>query len=543
MMMYKFWLWIAVVFTGCMPEAPKDGAGVDSGESSVGADGSEGTEVPDGDDGDDGDDGPADVEIPSVVLSRTAMLSHLQALMDIAEANDGNRAAGTSGYAASVAYVQSQLESAGYTVRQHEFNIVDTQWQDSPIVRIGEEPSFDLEDDFYPLSYTGSGATAAPIHAVDVMIPPGAEDSSDSGCEADDFVDFPPGSIALIQRGSCTFQVKSENAVEAGAVAVLIFNEGQPGRRDVFSGALDESYENPLPAFALSYDVGVTLSELPEDTLVTVVANVLYEAIPTQNVVAETGGDASRAIVVGGHLDSVGEGPGINDNGSGIAMVLEMAIQLAGEGVEPDNQLRFMFWGGEELGLLGSMDYVFGLDEAERANIMANLNFDMIASPNPARMVYDGSGSLGGDGGPPGSGEIEAIFADWFEGQGLAFQETPFDGRSDYGPFIWTGIPAGGLFTGAEQNMSSAEADEYGGVGGLAYDECYHEGCDTMENLNLDMLDEMAAAAMDATLRLGFFDGDFGGGLYGPPSLNRVEPRLPDMIPSGCGAHAPVWRR
>jgi Zn-dependent M28 family amino/carboxypeptidase len=540
MMMYKFWLVIAVVFSGCMPDAPKDGAGVDSGGSSVGTDDPI-TAEQDEESGD--DDAPADVEIPPVVLSRAAMVSHLQALMDIAEANDGNRAAGSSGYIASVAYVQSQLESAGYTVAQHEFNIVDTQWQDSPIVRIGEETSFRLEDDFYPLSYTGDGAIAAPIYAVDVMIPPGADDSSDSGCEADDFADFPPGSIALIQRGSCTFQMKSENAVEAGAVAVLIFNEGQPGRRDVFSGALDESYENPLPVFALSYDVGVTLAELPEDALVTVVANVLYEAIPTQNIVAETGGDPSRAIIIGAHLDSVGEGPGINDNGSGIAMILEMATQLASEGVEPNNQLRFMFWGGEELGLLGSMDYVFGLDESERSNILANLNFDMIASPNPARMVYDGSGSMGGESGPPGSSEIEAIFAAWFEGQGLSFQETPFDGRSDYGPFIWTGIPAGGLFTGAEQNMSSVEADVYGGEVGVAYDECYHRECDTMDNLDLDMLDEMAAAAVDASLRLGFHDGDFGLGLHGPPSLERVAPQLPDMIPSGCAAHPPMWRR
>jgi len=526
-MKHTYWFLFAAVLSGCRVQSVLvEEATVDSGEVIL-----------------DSPEEEVDDQIPSVVLPRDAMVGHLQALMDIAEANGGNRAAGSPGYEASVAYVQSKLEAAGYTVRQHDFNIVDTLWEASPVVQIGDEPAFVLEEDFYPLSYTGDGVIAAPIYAVNVMIPPGDE-GADSGCDAEDFVDFPPGAIALIQRGSCTFQIKSENAVAAGATAVLIFNEGQSDRQDVFSGALDESYENPLPVFALSYEAGVTLAELDEDTLVTVMSQVSYVAIPTQNIVAETGGDASRAVVVGGHLDSVGAGPGINDNGSGVAMILEMAVQIANEGIEPDNQLRFMFWGGEELGLLGSMDYVFGLDEAERANILANLNFDMIASPNPARMVYDGSGSMGGEGGPPGSAEIEEIFSAWFEGEGLTFQETPFDGRSDYGPFIWTGIPAGGLFTGAEQNMNSAEAEEYGGEAGLAYDECYHEGCDTMENLNLDMLDEMAAAATDASLQLGFFQGSFGGdGPYGPPSLERPEPRLPDMMPSGCGAHAPIWRR
>jgi len=480
---------------------------------------------------------------PLVSLSQDAMVSHLEALMEIATANEGNRAAGSPGFAASVDYVRSQLEAAGYAVTEHEFNIVDDQWDEPPVVQIGDAEGFSLEDDFFPLSYTGSGDVTAPVVAVNVMIPPGEENESQSGCSADDFVDFPAGSIALVQRGSCTFQDKSENAVSAGAAAVLIFNEGQPGRRGVFGGALDESYENPVPVFALSYAAGTSLAELAEDQLVTVQAQVRYDAIPTQNIMVETGGDASRTVVVGGHLDSVGAGPGINDNGSGVAMILEMAIQLARAEIEPDNQIRFSFWGGEELGLLGSIDYVFGLDEAERSNIMANLNFDMIASPNPARMVYDGSGSMGGDSGPPGSAEIEAIFERWFESEGLAFQYTPFDGRSDYGPFIWTGIPAGGLFTGAEQHMSGAEAGTYDGEAGTPYDACYHDGCDTIENLDLAMLDEMAAAAVDATMQLAFWEGDLSGGPSGPPSLEPVKPQLPDMIPAACGAHEPIWRR
>ena len=479
----------------------------------------------------------------SVVLSTDAMMGHLGALMDIALANGGNRAAGTSGYAASADYVRTQLESAGYSVTQHEFNIVDDQWADTPVVQVADGEGFELEDDFFPLSYTGSGVVTAPVVPVNVMVPPGERDESESGCSASDFADFPAGSIALLQRGRCTFQVKSDNAVEAGAAAVLIFNEGQPGRQDVFGGALEESYENPVPVFALSYDAGLRLLDLEAGQPVTVEAQVNYEAIPTYNIMAETGGDPGRAVVIGSHLDSVGAGPGINDNGSGVALVLEMALQFAAEGIEPDNMVKFSFWGGEELGLLGSIDYVFGMDETERSGIMANLNFDMIASPNPARMIYDGSGSLGGEGGPPGSAEIEAIFEQWFQSEGLAFQETPFDGRSDYGPFIWTGIPAGGLFTGAEQRMTGSEAGTYGGEAGTPYDACYHEECDTIENLDVQMLGEMAAAAVDASLRLAFWEGDLRDGPSGPPPIAPQHIELPDRMPSSCGAHDPVWRR
>ena len=493
------------------------------------------------DDADPGQDN--DNAFGSVVLSTDAMMAHLDALMDIAIANDGNRAAGTSGYAASAEYVRTQLESAGYSVTQHEFNIVNDQWEDTPVVQIVGGEGFALENDFYPLSYTGSGVVTAPIVPVNVMVPPGERDESESGCMPDDFVDFPAGSIALVQRGSCTFQVKSDNAVAAGASAVLIFNEGQPGRQDVFAAALEESYENPVPVFALSYDAGLRLLDVEADQQVTVEAQVSYEAIPTYNIMAETSGDPGRSVVIGAHLDSVGAGPGINDNGSGVSLVLEMALQFAAQGIEPDNMVRFSFWGGEELGLLGSIDYVFGMDESERAGIMANLNFDMIASPNPARMIYDGSGSLGGEGGPPGSAEIEAIFARWFESEGLAFQETPFDGRSDYGPFIWTGIPAGGLFTGAEQRMSGAEAGTYGGEPGTPYDACYHEECDTIENLDVQMLGEMAAAAADASLRLAFWEGDLRDGPSGPPGIAPQPLELPDRMPSSCGAHEPVWRK
>ena len=169
-------------------------------------------------------------------------------------------------------------------------------------------------------------------------------------------------------------------------------------------------------------------------------------------------------IVVGAHLDSVGVGPGINDNGSGSATILEIAEQMSK--VKPRNKVRFIWFGAEESGLLGSEAYVASLSQQERTQIAAMLNFDMVGSPNFVRFVYDGdlsnSPPLPG-GAPEGSAQIERLFLDYFASQGLITEPTAFDGRSDYGPFLEVGIPAGGLFTGAEGIKTAQQAAIFGG--------------------------------------------------------------------------------
>ena len=144
------------------------------------------------------------------------------------------------------------------------------------------------------------------------------------------------------------------------------------------------------------------------------------------------------------------------------------------------------------------------LTEAQLAKIYANLNFDMVGSPNYVRFVYDGNGDGSEDAaaGPPGSDTIEEIFTKYFADQGLASEPTAFDGRSDYGPFIAAGIPAGGLFSGAEGIKTAQQAAVYGGTAGVAYDECYHQACDTISNLNSKALSELGDAAAHATLTL-----------------------------------------
>jgi Zn-dependent M28 family amino/carboxypeptidase len=233
------------------------------------------------------------------------------------------------------------------------------------------------------------------------------------------------------------------------------------------------------------------------------VTQTFTETRTTTNVIADyPGGRMDRTVVVGAHLDSVAEGPGINDNGSGSAGILEIALQMSKLNIKPTNHVRFAFWGAEEEGLHGSTFYVNQLSARERKEIAVNLNFDMIGSPNFVRFVYDGDGSAFGTSGPSGSGTVEKVFNDYFASQGLQTEPTEFDGRSDDAAFINAGIPAGGLFSGAEDIKTTREAAIYGGTGGVAYDSCYHQACDDIKNLNTTALEQLADGAAHATLAL-----------------------------------------
>lgn len=448
------------------------------------------------------------------------VLQHERVFQRIANRNDGSRASGTPGYDASAAYVFKRLEAAGYNVRLQEFtfpkfteNAPAQLTQDSPVPTEYETESFE---------YSGSGTVTGQLFTNDdTQVPPPAEaGTTESGCEASSFDPAPEGedSIALIQRGTCDFALKAQNAQDAGYDAVIIFNEGQEGRTELPAGTLGEP--DDIPVVGLSYEDGAALHEQVEsgtETIMTVTTDTSFDpAAETSNVLATTpGGDARKTIVVGAHLDSVDGGAGINDNGSGTATILEIAEEMAEAGVKPRQKVRFAFWGAEESGLLGSEHYVDSLSDGALSKIVANLNFDMVGSPNYVRFVYDGDGSDTDPAGPPGSGQIERIFVNHFESQGLESAPTEFSGRSDYGPFIAVGIPAGGLFSGAEGVKTAEEAAIFGGTAGEAYDSCYHQACDDMTNLSTQALSEMGDAAAHATFRLattrnGFFeDGSF----------------------------------
>ena len=230
--------------------------------------------------------------------------------------------------------------------------------------------------------------------------------------------------------------------------------------------------------------------------------------------------------MAGAHLDSVAAGPGINDNGSGSAAILETAEQLSK--VKPRNKLRFAWWGAEEAGLVGSTAYVNGLSQPEKDKIALYLNFDMVGSPNHVFFIYDGddSDATGAGAGPAGSAQIEKTFERYFASVGEPFKGTDFTGRSDYGAFIANGIPSGGLFTGAEGVKTAEEQALWGGTAGQQYDPCYHLACDTYDNNNDHALNVNSDAVAYATLQYAMSTSDVNG------SRGKGNFKLPPFLPA-----------
>ena len=439
---------------------------------------------------------------------------HLVAWQEIADRNNDNRASGTPGYDQSVDYVVAQIRRKGYEITRQVFDFpFFEELSDPAFARVSPAPTDyppNTPETFFTMQYSGSGDATAEIEAVDVILPPAPDaNTSTSGCEAEDFAGFTPGRIALIQRGTCTFFLKAQNAENAGAVGVIIFNEGQEGRTDAVNGTLGEPGLT-VPVVGTTFAIGDELVAQASAGAVTVrvAVDALSEFRPTENLIADLPAwphqRGKPVIVLGAHLDSVEEGPGISDNGTGSGAILEIARKLRPFSFLLRNRVRFAWWGAEESGLLGSEFYVANLTEEELAEIAMNLNFDMIGSPNYVPFVYDGDGSDIEPAGPPGSEIIEQVFNDAFLARGINPQPTQFSGRSDYGPFIDVGIPAGGLFTGAEGIKTEAQAAEYGGTAGEQYDSCYHTPCDTLDNVSLEALELNSKVAADVTLQFAF---------------------------------------
>ncbi len=442
-------------------------------------------------------------------LTVDGIQQHLKAFQTHSDLNGGTRAGGSPGFEASADYVAARARAAGYEVSGTTFTFpYNADRTPAVMQRVSPSPrTFTDGVEFTSMTFSSNGDATGPVAAVDLTLAPGdVPNVSHSGCEAADFAGFPAGSIALMQRGTCPFATKVANARTAGAVAAIVFNEGTaPDRLGPVAGTLGgpgDFLASVGTSFAIGVELASGVSSGPTGVTARVRVDRVSETRTTRNVIAETqGGDPNSVVVVGAHLDSVPRGPGINDNGSGSGSILETAEVLADRSIEVRNKVRFMWYSAEEFGLLGSSAYVAGLSAADRARIKAMLNFDMVGSPNYVRFVYDGDNSAfpvgpGAADGPQGSGELERIFHAYFTSQGLPSDETPFSGRSDYGPFIAKGvdIPAGGLFTGAEGLKTEAQAEVYGGQAGVAYDPCYHLACDTLGNISPQGLDEMSDA-------------------------------------------------
>lgn len=323
-----------------------------------------------------------------------------------------------------------------------------------------------------PMSLSPPTKDRQPVYGPLVLV-------ANNGCEASDYPLNVTNAIAFISRGICAFDKKSELAGKAGAIAAVIYNN-EPGE---LHGTLGNPTPDKVATFGLSQeDAKPYIEKLKNGEPVDSIAylDAIIKEIETTNIIAQTkGGDPENCVMLGGHSDSVEDGPGINDDGTGSLSVLEVAVQLAKYSV--NNCVRFAWWAGEEEGLLGSEYYTSELSETENLKIRLFMDYDMMASPNFAYQIYNATNAAN----PVGSEELRDLYIDFYEQNGLNYTLIPFDGRSDYVGFITNGIPGGGIATGAEGIKTDEEQAVFGGTAGEWFDPCYHQLCDDLSNVNL----------------------------------------------------------
>lgn len=399
-------------------------------------------------------------------ITTSALMSHLVALDDIATANNGNRAFGLPGYAASVDYIWERVSNIpGTRAWKQDFSSLFDQIQ-SIDFRVDGEPVHVVGLTYSP-STSEEGITAQLVHGPE----------GEAGCYDDSYRNLDvKGKIVLIQRwlcpqsGNTTLAGRLFPAARAGASAVIVYqNVDVP----VSSGTLTAPDPEHVPVGFINLSDGLRIKkDLESGAQVQAYFQhtQVIEQRKSQNVFVETeGGDPDNVIMLGAHLDSVQEGPGMNDNGSGSSLVLE--VFRAAVKYQTRNKIRFAWWGGEENGLVGSRYYCTGLRTSDVESILAYLNFDMVSRGYFG--VGDGDGSLSGIPAPAGSDVIERMYTSYFKSKGLEPTEARFTNGSDYASF-WRYLnkPIGYLHTGT----------------GEAQDPCYHQACDTIGNVNPQIL-------------------------------------------------------
>jgi Zn-dependent M28 family amino/carboxypeptidase len=407
-------------------------------------------------------------------VTTDAMMKHLSKLQDIANANNGTRAVGTPGYEASVDYVVKVLRDSGFDVQTPEFSARVFHAEKGSLTVGGKTLEARALD--YSLPTPPEGVTGPLVAAP-------ADDSP--GCTPSDYDGLPAqGAVVLVNRGNCPFSQKEDAAVQRGAVAMVVVDNVDEER---MGGTLGANTDVKIPVVGVTKSDGIMLHGLTGPATIKLNANT--QSFKARNIIAQTKtGSTNDVVMAGAHLDSVPAGPGINDNGSGVAAVLETAVQL-GNSPHVRNAVRFAFWGAEELGLIGSRNYVESLDLDALKHLALYLNFDMLASPNPGYFTYDGDQSMPAkDRGQPvvpeGSAGIERTLVAYLKAAGKTAQDTSFDGRSDYDGFTLAGIPSGGLFSGAENKKSEEQAKLWGGTAGEPFDPNYHQKGDTLEHID-----------------------------------------------------------
>ncbi len=413
----------------------------------------------------------------AAMVKPDAVVDHLREFERISSEHERFRSYDSPGYEAVAVYVEAELKAAGYETAREPISIINERSRTSSLVVAGEQ----LEHHFF------SGSPALPAEGVSAQVVVAADRV---GCSATSWAEPLGGRIALTYRDpACTFAQRAAAAKAAGASAVVVVNQAD----EIPYGTLGGN--GALPAVGVPSGVGEKLvAAMNAGTPVELRFQIDATQIDTFTVVAETkAGSDDEVLVVGAHLDGAPSGPGINDNGSGAATVLEVATQYAETDAfdDPDaTRVLFAWWGAEEIGMRGSAAWVDSRTETQLGAIKGYLNFDMLGSSNYIVGVYDGASPIfPTDEIPPeGSAAITKQFTDWFDATGQAWVSERFDGRSDYQPFLLAGIPVGGIATGADGVKTQEEQDVFGGTTGQPHDANYHKVTDTVANLNQEAL-------------------------------------------------------
>ncbi|HJP89435.1 MAG TPA: M28 family peptidase [Candidatus Limnocylindrales bacterium] len=433
------------------------------------------------------------------------ILDDLGELQQIADANGGNRAAGSPGFDTSADFVAEELGAAGFTVVRQPVTLTAFSQTAPSEIEIPGGPALEDVHDFKAMTYSASGDVTAQVVALGWDPNATPESRTGLGCAPGDWVAFPAGAIALVQPGPCRRHDAVVLAQDAGAVAMVTTYAGW-ARDAILRPTLVVPEDIDIPVIGATHAVGLALAQAAASgTDVHVSAATSVQTVQSANVIGEsTWGDPAHVVMLGGHLDSVFDGPGINDNGSGTMTVLEIARTLAdlaqsqAAGAQPRWKVRVAFWTGEEEGLFGSGAYAGGLTEADRIAIHAYLNFDMVGSRNGVRVVYQETGATR----PTDEATIGGLFGQALDSEQLAWEPEAIGGASDHFPLEQAGIAIGGLYSGANEVMTAEEAGKFTGAAGTPEDACYHLACDTTANVDADLLGELARAAAWVTGRL-----------------------------------------
>jgi Zn-dependent M28 family amino/carboxypeptidase len=364
------------------------------------------------------------------------------------------------------------LRAAGWSVRFARVTFPFFDERRPPVLALPGGRRLRPEREVRTLAYSAGGDARAAVRVV-------GGDRADAGCRSGDWTGFPRGRIALVRRGVCPFASKARAAQGVGAAAIVIDDRAAAGARAPVSGTLGAPGIG-IPVVAVNASAGAALRSARGAVRVRV--DAVSERRSARDVIGELSGTrgGSRVVMAGAHLDSVPAGPGVNDDGSGVATLLALAARL-GAGPPPATTIRLGFWTAEELGLYGSRAYVRGLGAAERRRIRRYVNLDMVGSPNAVLETY-------------GGGATEAALRRALAARGPAPRAGSIGGASDHASFQRAGIEVGGVFTGASGRVSRASAERFGARAGRPADPCYHQACDTLANVNRPVLERVANA-------------------------------------------------